>query len=40
MVREVLCDDHTAHRMVWPVREHVLRLEAGRILKGTVEIDE
>jgi len=40
IAKEVPCDYHTAHRIVWLVREQVLRLEAGRTLKGTVEADE
>jgi hypothetical protein len=40
IAKEVPCDYHTAHRIVWLVREQVLHLEAGRTLKGTVEADE
>jgi len=40
IAKGVPCDYHTAHRIVWLVREQVLRLEAGRTLKGTVEADE
>lgn len=40
IARELPCDYRTAHRIVWLVREEVVCLEAGRILKGTVEVDE
>lgn len=40
IARELPCDYHTAHRMVWLVREQVVRLEAGRVLQGTIEADE
>ncbi len=40
IARELPCDYHTAQRIVWLVREQVVRLEEGRVLQGTVEADE
>jgi len=40
IAKELPCHYRTAHRIVWLVREQVVRLEAGRVLKGTVEADE
>lgn len=40
IARELPCDYHTAHRLVWTIREQQLRLEEGRVLRGTVEVDE
>ena len=40
IARELPCDDHTAHRVVWTVREQELHLEGGRRLSGVIEVDE
>jgi len=40
IAKELPCDYHTAQRIVWLVREQVVRLEEGRVLQGTVETDE
>jgi len=40
IARELPCDYHTAHRLVWTIREQQTRLEEGRLLTGTVEVDE
>ncbi len=40
IAREVPCAYRTAQRMVWLVRAEVVRLEGGRLLQGTVEVDE
>lgn len=40
IARELPCDYHTAHRIAWLVREAVVRIEAGRVLRGTIEVDE
>lgn len=40
IARELPCDYHTAHRLVWTIRKQHIRLEEGRVLKGTVEVDE
>ncbi|MCL0093150.1 transposase [Dehalococcoidia bacterium] len=40
IAKELPCDYRTAHRIVWLVREGVIHLEAGRVLIGTVEVDE
>ena len=40
IARELPCDDPTAHRVVWVIREQQIRLEEERVLQGTVEVDE
>ena len=40
IAKELPCHYRTAHRIVWLVREQMVRLEDGRVLKGTVEADE
>ncbi len=40
IAKELPCDYHTVHRLVWIIRERQIRLEEGRVLSGTVEVDE
>jgi len=40
VAKELPCHYRTAHRIMWLVREQMVRLEGGRVLKGTVEADE
>lgn len=40
VARELPCDYHTAHRLVWTIRERQMRWEARRRLVGVVEVDE
>ncbi len=40
IARELPCDYHTAHRIVWLIREREMHIEAGRKLEGVVEVDE
>jgi len=40
IAKELPCDYRTAHRIVWLVREEMIHLESGRVLQGTVEVDE
>jgi len=40
IARELPCDYHTAHRIVWLIREREMQIEEGRQLQGVVEVDE
>ena len=40
IARELPCDYHTAHHVVWTIREREIRLEGGRKLSGVIEADE
>lgn len=40
IARELPCDYHTAHRIVWLIREREMQIEEGRQLQGVIEVDE
>lgn len=40
IARELPCDYHTAHRIVWLIREREMHIEEGRQLQGVIEVDE